>query len=171
MLQEPLTLSKLIILYMLNQIDFPISITQISDFILDREYTNFWTLHQAIGELTDTGMLSRHSINSKPHLTITEEGIRTLYYFDNRIDKSIKQDIISYLREHKMSLRNKVAVQSNYYKSTSGEYEAHLVAKEKDITLVDITLSVPTEDTAAAICDNWHDKNETIYQYLTQELF
>lgn len=46
----------------------------------------------------------------------------------------------------------------DYYKSTSGEYEAHLVAKDRGINLVDITLSVPVEETAAAICDNWQKK-------------
>ena len=59
----------------------------------------------------------------------------------------------------------------DYYKSTSGEYEAHLVAKDRGISLVDITLSVPDEATAAAICDNWQKKNQGIYQYLIQELF
>ncbi len=46
--------------------------------------------------------------------------------------------------------------------------------KRKDyrgICLVDITLSVPTEEMAASICDNWQAKNQQIYQYLTRELF
>ena len=49
--------------------------------------------------------------------------------------------------------------------------EAHLVAKDRGINLVDITLSVPVEETAAAICDNWQKKNQEIYKYLITELF
>ena len=70
-----------------------------------------------------------------------------------------------------MELRNEVSILADYYKSTTGDYDAHLVAKEKNTKLVDITLSVPTEESAAAICDNWQRKNQQIYQYLIQQLF
>ncbi len=171
MLQDPLTLYKLIVLYMLNRVTFPLTNAQISNFILEREYTNFMTLQQAISELTDAGMISPKTIRNRTHLDITEEGIQTLNYFGSRIGDSIRQDIDAYFKENELALRNEVSVQGNYYKSTSGEYEAHLVAKEKGISLVDITLSVPTEEVASTICDNWQKKNENIYQYLIQELF
>ena len=171
MLQDPLTLYKLIILYMLNRISFPMTTAQISDFILEKEYTNFLTLQQVISELTDAGMISSQSNRNRTHLAITEEGRETLSFFGNRISDAIKQDIEDYLLEKEFALRNEVSVQGDYYKSTSGEYEAHLVAKEKGINLVDITLSVPTEDMAACICDNWQNKNQEIYQYLIKELF
>lgn len=171
MLQDPLTLYKLIVLYMLNRVTFPLTNAQISNFILEREYTNFMTLQQAISELTDAGMISPKTMGNRTHLAITKEGIQTLNYFGNRIGDSIRQDIDSYFRENELTLRNEVSVQANYYKSTSSEFEAHLIAKEKGISLVDITLSVPTEEVAKAICDNWQKKNEKVYQYLIQELF
>ncbi len=171
MLQDPLTLYKLIVLYMLNRVTFPLTTAQISDFILDKEYTTFLTLQQVINELTDAGMISSQSIRNRTHLSITEEGRETLAFFENRINDAIKNDINTYFRENEYTLRNEVSVLGDYYKSTSGDYEAHLVAKDRDINLVDITLSVPAEEVAAAICDNWQKKNQEIYQYLIQELF
>ena len=73
MLQDPLTLYKLIVLYMLNRVTFPLTTAQISDFILEKEYTNFLTLQQVISELTDAGMVSSQSIRNRTHLTINEE--------------------------------------------------------------------------------------------------
>ncbi len=70
-----------------------------------------------------------------------------------------------------MEMRSESAIRGDYYKSTSGEYEARLLVKEKDVTVVDITLSVPDENTAAAICANWQTKSQTIYQYLISQLF
>ena len=70
-----------------------------------------------------------------------------------------------------MEMRNEVSIRADYYKATSGEYEAHLIAKEKDVTIVEITMSVPDEDTASSICANWHSKNQDIYQYLISQLF
>lgn len=171
MLQDPLTLYKLILLYMLNRVTFPMTIAQASDFILEKEYTNFLTLQQVVSELTDAGLISTQSIRNRTHLSITEEGKETLNFFSNRISDAIKEDINTYFAENEFTLRNEVSVQGDYYKSTSGEYEAHLVAKERDINLVEITLSVPVEEVAAAICDNWQNKNQEIYKYLIQELF
>lgn len=171
MLQDPLTLYKLIVLYMLNRVSFPLTTAQVSDFILEKEYTNFLTLQQVINELTDAGMISPQSIRNRTHLAITEEGKETLNFFQNRISDAIKHDIDTYFRENEFALRNEVSVLGDYYKSTSGEYEAHLVAKDRGIKLIDITLSVPSEELAASICDNWQKKNQEIYQYLTKELF
>lgn len=156
---------------MLNRVTFPLTTAQISDFILEKEYTNFLTLQQVINELTDAEMISSQSIRNRTHLAITEEGRETLNFFQNRISEGIKSDINNYFRENEFALRNEVSVLGDYYKSTSGEYEAHLVAKDRGIKLVDITLSVPTEELAASICDQWQNKNQSIYQYLIKELF
>ena len=156
---------------MLNRVNFSLTTAQISDFILGKEYTNFLTLQQVLGELTDSGMISTNTIRNRTHLQITEEGKNTLHFFENRIGDAIREDIDTYLRDKEFILRNEVSVMADYYKSTSGEFEAHLVAMEREIKLVDLTLSVPAEEIAASICDNWLQKNQDIYQYLVSQLF
>ena len=170
-MRDPLTLYKLIILYMLNRVDFPLTKAQISDFILEKEYTNFLSLQQSIGELIEAGLVTAQSMGNRTHLSITKEGIETLRFFGNQIGGGIKTDIDDFLTENEIHLRNEASIIADYYKSTSGEYEAHLTAKEKGVKLVDITMSVPSEETAAAICDNWQRKNQDIYQYLISQLF
>lgn len=171
MLQEPITLYKLIVLYMLDRVTYSMTAAQVSDFILERDYTNFLTLQQVISELTETKLINSETIRNRTHLSITPEGRETLTYFEKSISPAIKQDINAYFKENEYNLRNEVSIQGDYYKSTSGEYEAHLIAKDRKINLVEITLSVPTEEIAASICDNWQNKNQEIYQHLIQELF
>ncbi len=171
MLQDPLTIYKLIVLYMLNRVTFPLTAAQVSDFVLGKEYTSFLTLQQVFSELSDAGLTAPETVGNRTLLTITEEGRNTLHFFENRVSEAIKKDINEYLREKEYALRNEVSILGDYYKSTSGEYEAHLVAKDRDIVLVDITLSVPTQETASAICDNWQKNNQEIYQFLVRKLF
>lgn len=170
-MQDPLTLYKLIVLYMLSRVDFPLTKAQISDFILEKEYTNFMTLQQVMGELTDAGLITAQSIRNRTHLLLTKDGNQTLHFFSNDISNSIKQEIDDYFRANEITLRNEVSILADYYKATSGEYEAHLVAKDKGINLIDITISVPVEETAISICDNWQEKNQEIYQYIINQLF
>lgn len=171
MLQDSLTINKLIVLYMLNRVNFPLTAAQVSDFILEKDYMNFLTFQQVISELTEAKMITPKKIRNRTQLSITEEGRSTLYFFENRISEAIKADINNYLLEKEYALRNELSILGDYYKSTSGEYEAHLVAKDRDIHLVDITMSVPTKEMASDICDNWQKKNQEIYQFLVQQLF
>lgn len=171
MIQEPLTLYKLIILHMLNRVNFPLTKAQISDFILEREYTNFLNLQQAVGELIDASMVKAESIRNRTHLSLTPDGIKTLSYFGGRISEAARTEIDEYLRQNELELRNEASVLSDYYKAAPGEYKAHLFAKDNGVTLVDITLSVPGEETAAQICENWQRNNQDIYQYLIKALF
>ena len=172
MLQDPLTLYKLIVLYMLNRVNFPLTNAQVSDYILEKEYTNYLTLQQVINALTEAHMISQETIRNRTHLSITAEGQETLKFLQNLINYAIKQDIDDYFRENEYVLRNEVSVLGDYYYSAkAGGYEAHLVAKDRDISLVDLRISVPTEEIAAAICDNWQKKNQEIYQYLVGQLF
>lgn len=171
MLQDPLTLYKLIILYMLGRVKFPLTTAQISSFLLEKDYTNFLTLQQVFGELTDTGLVESKTLNNRTQLTLSPEGKETLSFFGNRISDAIKEDINQYFKENEYSLLEEVSVQGDYYKSTSGEYEAHLIAKEQDINLIELTLSVPTKEIAEAVCDNWQRKNQEVYEQIIKLLF
>lgn len=171
MTQEPLTLYKLIVLYLLNKVSFPLTTAQISDFILEKEYTNFLTLQQVLNELAETGLVDTKTVLNRTRLYITQEGRDTLSYFENRISDAIKADVHEYLLANELELRDESSIRSNYYKAVSGEFEAELTAYDEDVNLVTIKLSVPTEDLAASICDNWQKKNKEIYQYLTSQLF
>ena len=57
LIESSFTLYKLIILYMLQKVNFPLTNAQISDFILDRGYTNYFHLQQAISEMLDTHLI------------------------------------------------------------------------------------------------------------------
>ena len=171
MFQEPLTIYKLIVLYMLNRVNFPLTKAQIMDFILEREYTGFLTLQQVIGELIDTDMVKAESIRNRTHLIITDEGRETLAYFRHQIGDSMRLEIEEFFSQHELEMRNEVAVTADFHKVTNGEYEARLIVKDNGVSLVDITLSVPDEDTAASICENWQKKNQDVYKKMVEILF
>ena len=163
--------NKILVLYLLNRVSFPLTQAQIYDFVLERNYVNFMNLQRAITELVDTGFVTAKSKHNRTYLTITAEGQETLAFFKNRIDTSLKQEIDEFLHINQFKLRNETSVLTDYGKVLSGDYEVHLTVKEKDVTVVEVTLSVPNEETAEAVCLNWKKKNQDIYQYLIGQLF
>ena len=165
------TMYRVMILYMLNQVEYPLTNTQITNFILEKEYTSYLTLQQVINELAQAGLITAKTLVNRTHLQITEEGRNTLSYFENRISDAIKTDIGEYLKKNELEMRNESSIQSNYYKAVNGEFETELTAVDKDVNLVTIRLTVPTEELAISICENWQKNNREIYQYLTTALF
>lgn len=167
---EPLTLYKLIVLYMLTKVNFPLTSGQISAFILDQGYTTYFTLQQALSELSESDLVRTESLRNTTQYFITEEGMKTLDFFKNKISKPIQNDIDRYLKEHKLELRNEVSVLADYYKTTANEYAVHCVVKEKEADLIDLTLTVPLKEQAVSICNHWNDKCQEVYSYLMKTL-
>ncbi len=100
---------------MLNKVNFPLTNAQISEFILDKEYTNYFTLQQVIGELAEGDLISLKTVGNTSYYHITPQGEETLGFFQNRISNLIKEDINTYLLENKYELKNEAGILSDYY--------------------------------------------------------
>ena len=74
MLSDPITLYKLMILYMLDHVNFPLTNSQLTDFFLDHEYTTYFTLQQALNELKEAGLIRMESTHNSSRYEITLRG-------------------------------------------------------------------------------------------------
>lgn len=164
------TLYKLIILYVLDKVDFPLTNAQLSDFILQKEYTNYFNIQQAVNELTSSELITVSTVRHSSHYRITEAGKETLEFFNQKISDPIKQDILEYLQKNKYSLREEVSTIADYYEKKKNEYVVRCQVKEESNSIIDLSLLVPTEDTAKLICNNWKAKSQEVYSYLMRTL-
>ena len=105
MTTETSTLYKLIVLYMLNHADSPLTNATISDLILAKEYTNYFSLQRAICELETSDLVVAESADNSTHYRITEEGKNTLSFFEDKISDAIKKDIIDFYNDHQIALK------------------------------------------------------------------
>ncbi|MBR3638205.1 MAG: DUF4364 family protein [Lachnospiraceae bacterium] len=170
-MQEPLTLYKLMILYLIDTSDTPLSKTMISDCIIDLGYTDYMTVQTAIGELKEGGFLEIVSEGKTSYVRITSDGQQTLSLFMGNLNEGIRKDITGYLSGHNKELRDATSVAANYKRTQNGEYEAKLVAKNRGVNLIELNLTVPDEDIASSVCDNWLKSSAEVYAYLTEKLF
>ena len=165
-----MTLYKLIILFILDQVDFSLTNAQISNLILEKEYTNYFTIQQAINELEGSELIKWDTVRNSSYLRITDAGHETLKFFNKEISDAIKEEIIAYLKDNKYELREEVSTVADYYEAKKGEYIAHCYVKEMDSKVIEISLSVPTEEDAIKICNHWRTKSQKIYAFAMKEL-
>lgn len=169
-MSESLTLYKLMVLYMLNKVNFPLTNAQISSFILDKEYTNYFTLQQVFSELIDSNLAKLKTVRNTSQYEITQEGQNTLEYFGSKISDVIKEEIDGFIVENKYDLRNEVSIIADYYKTTNSEFAVRCQVKEKNSDLIDLILTVPFEEQAASIANNWSKNSQEVYAYLMNTL-
>ncbi|MBQ2745467.1 MAG: DUF4364 family protein [Lachnospiraceae bacterium] len=167
---ESLTLYKLMTLYMLNKVNFPLTDAQISRFFLDKEYTNYFTFREMISELIETKLITSETIRNASYYKIANDGIETIELFTKKIPVAIIDDIDIFLLENKYELRNEVGTLCDYYKSTNQDYIVNCQIKEGPNTLIDINLSVPSEDVAETMCNNWKDASKDLYSTIMKTL-
>ncbi len=169
-MSESMTLYKLIILYILNKVDFPMTNGQISAFMLEKEYTSYFSIQQAFSEMIDSQLLRVEAIRNTSYYHISDEGEETLTYFGDKISAGIRDDIKTWLTENQYKLRNETAIRADYYRTTNKEYEVHCVVREKHTSLIELKVTVATEEQAVRIADNWTAKHQEIYAHIIDEL-
>lgn len=169
-MKEVHTLYKLIILYLLKKVEFPMTNSQLSAFVLEEEYTDYFTLQETLSDMVDSRLLATETIRNSTRYSLTETGRETLDYFGHEISDAIKDDVVVYLKKNRIQMRNENAVIADYHRNSNGEFTARLQVKEKEGFVIDLSLSVPAEQQAIILCDNWKRKNIEIYKYLMKEL-
>ena len=160
---DTLSLYKLIILKMLEQVEYPLTNSQITEFILDKEYTNYFTVQQALSEMDETGLVNVTTKRNNSLYHITDAGKNTLEFFGNKISDAILTDIHNYLEEHKIAI-------PDYFVGNNGEYVVRCRVREQDSNLIDLTFQVPSKKQAESACSHWAEKSQNIYATIMKEL-
>lgn len=170
MLSDPMTLYKLMNLYMLKRVNFPLTNAQLSNFFLEREYTTYFTLQQALSELLDAGLIKAETLHNSTRYEITREGEDTLEFFGKKISPAIVKDMDEYLKENRFRMRTEAGLSADYYKSTNQDYIVRCEVREGKSILIGLDISVPDKEQAEILCSHWKESSQEIYAYIMQTL-
>ena len=169
-MSEPLTLYKLIILYMLEKVDFPLTNAQISGFVLDKGYTTYFHLQQAISELVEEELITMESRSNVSHYRITEDGIKTLSFFQKDLSPEIKLEVREYLKSTGFKAQERIVTPADYYITKQGTYSVRCQLIEKGNSLIDLNIAAPNLEAAQSICKKWSTHYQEIYGKIMEEL-
>lgn len=155
---------------MLSHSESDLSNSQISEFILEREYTNYFHLQQAVSELVEAELLDKQTISNTSYYHLTEEGRGTLTYFEKDLSQEIKDEINEYLKEQGCKMPERILTPADYYKTPHGGYAVRCQLIEKNTSLIDLSMAAPNLEAAKAICRTWPKKSQDIYALIMEEL-
>ena len=167
---EATTLYKLMILYMLKRVSFPLSMAQFTDCILGKGYTTYFKLQESLIQLVESNLVETEENHRKTLYHLTQEGARTIHFLTGNISPEIRNDIDAFLKEKEYDLNEDIAVRAKYYLNTNQEYEARCQLLDGQHSLIDLRLTVPTRKEAETIANNWTDQSQEIYAALLSRL-
>ena len=161
---------KMMVLYMMGQVDSDLSATQIGEFMVIEDYVSFFAFQQILYELEQDQMISSRKADHNTYYHLEGPGRNALAYFGENLQPEIRREITDYVNEKKWETSHESAIKADYTLNANGDYAVRLQAFENKLPLVDLTVTVPDEETAMKVCDSWHDHNTDSYAFLMREL-
>jgi len=163
--------NKLLLLYLIDKMDIPLSNSQISDFALSKNYMNYFSLQECLSEMVNVKYLDSYKENNTTRYTITDNGIQILNYFEKRLSSDMRNKINRYILDNRKSIKKDYEITANYFKEiNSDDFTVKCAIYENDDMLMEISLSVVSRDQAKLICNNWKSNINTIYGDILSKL-
>lgn len=155
---------KLIILHLLQKMGIALSNSEICQFLLEKNYMDYFSVQQYLAELVDAGWLEKSREQNNTRYTITDEGEETVNYFLNHISEDAKAEINTYVKENSRRIRAEYAVTANYFPEVNDDFLVKCGLNDDDgNTLMEISVSVASKQQALSICRNWRKNVSHLY--------
>lgn len=165
---KELAVNKLIILFIFNEMDFPLLKGQVTDIVLQNNLINYFDLQQSFHELEKLQMIQK--VKNKEQYVITSIGQKTITALITRIPKEITELIKIYTAKNKDIIRLETQVFASYIKKSDVEYIVVLKVVENDITLIELKINVVSAIQAKQICAKWKQSYSLVYNQVINTL-
>ncbi|MCX8129353.1 MAG: DUF4364 family protein [Clostridia bacterium] len=162
--------NKLILLYILEKINMPVSNLQITKLILENKFMNYFLLQQFLNELSENGFLSTELVEDKTFYAITSSGRQTLEYFTSLIPFGIKGRIDDTITSIRKNIKNETLITADFTPESEKEFVVSCKVNEDNFSLIDLKITVGTRNDARTICDNWKKNSQAIYAEIIDSL-
>jgi len=163
-------LYKLMTLYALSRVELSLTNRQISGMFLDLGYTNYFNVQYTLSDLLESRLITADVRPEYTTYALTGEGLESLEALKNDLSPEIRRDIDEYLRSHKLQFMETLATKADVYRTTTGEYAVHCQVLEHRVPLIDLTVTVPTEEAAQTASTRWKEQSQTIYAGIMNQL-
>ena len=167
--QQEATVKKLIVLYVLEKIEIPLTEQSIIDMCYGKNnwIDNYMECKEIIYNLVDAGFIYKTNGHSEEdRYTITYTGRNCLSHFYERIDPQRREEIVEFIKENKTAFRRSQEYVSTIDKNSDGSYTVTLKIRSAliDEPMFELKIKAPTRQSAIGASNKWKEKAHLIYE-------
>ena len=162
--------NKIILLYIINNLEAPVSNLLLTKIVLENKLMNYIFLQQYLDELCEGKLLEKIDSDDKLSYRISPAGKQSLDYFVSIIAAGTKSRIDEALTNNKKRIKHESSIISDFVAINENEYLISLKILEGNFTYIDLKLTVGSKNDAIKICNNWTQNNEKLYKKILSDI-
>ena len=162
--------NKIILLYIINNLEAPVSNLLLTKIVLENKLMNYIFLQQYLDELCEGKLLEKIDSDDKLSYRISSAGKQSLDYFVSIIAAGTKSRIDEALTINKKRIKHESNIISDYTAIDENQYLISLKILEDNFTYIDLKLTVGSKNDAIKICNNWTQNNEKLYKKILSDI-
>jgi hypothetical protein len=189
--------NKLIIMYIMDRLNMPVSNNNITTLVLETRLMNYFMFQQCFNELLDgmhikpfegkhhgssisgnVGSINGSTGSSTDHGTgsyaggyvITPTGKKALQYFINLISPGIRKQLDNMLPGAKKQIENEILISADFIPESEDKFSVICRIGEKEFPLIELKAAVGTRKDARSICESWVKHSSEIYSEIIDSL-
>ncbi len=165
-------LNKLILLFVFDKMEVPLSLSTIEDMCCQsNDWLNYMDCNPTLSKLLDDDFVYKiDTQNAEPLYSLTANGRVCLAEFFIKIPTSLRENISLFVKKNKTRYRRKQEYVADYYMNKNGTYTVYLKIIEPVGPQLELKLSVPSKPIAKNIYKKWENKAETIFSLIYENI-
>ena len=161
--KEKLAENKLIVLYLLNKAECPLTNIQMQKLLYDIEDFNYFNFQHVTSELVTQNYVSNYKQGEEWLYELTPQGKEVLKLTSEILPGIIKHKLNTIIEENLSRVKNDVSITSEYIPINDDEYITSLKINESHRVLFELNIHCSSADEAKQIADNWKKNASTLY--------
>ena len=162
---ETLAENKVLILYILNKIDKPVSNDELLQLVLSIEDMNYFYFQQFLLDLLENKYIEIYKENdfSEQIYSITTAGKEALQFTKDLIPGIVKLKIDSTIKGELQDIEEEVSIISEFTPEDDGGFIVTCKVIEHNKTIFEVSTFAGSREQAKFISDNWKENAVDIY--------
>lgn len=173
--KEDSMLSKLILLFMLEKIEMPLTEKSIIDICTSQnDWLNYMDCKDILYKLLDANFIyntEKASSNEESYF-ITSSGQECLSLFYQKIPESLRDQIADYVKTNRLYFKKSQEYIADYSKNSDGTYLVILKIRSNTINypMFEIKLATSSRKSAIEACKKWREDAHLVYEQVYESL-
>ncbi len=155
--------NKLLILYILQKINHPVSYKELLELIISISDINYFDFQQFLQDLLDDRFILKYIQNDDEIIELTDDGRNALDLTIDMLPGIIKLKVDSRFKEEYSKIKDELSVYAKYTPITETNFTVVCKIIENSQTIFNLETFAASREQAKEIVNNWNKNAEKIY--------
>lgn len=168
--KEELAESKVLILYILSNIDKPITNSELLDLTQSIENMNYFYFQQFLIDLKENGYLIEYEQEKQKYYVITRLGRETIKLTIDMLSGALKDKVDKNLKKTLKRIENEESIYADFFPSKEDDIMIKCGIKEDGKKVFEVQVFSSSRDNAIKIIDKWKKNAGILYPQIVEML-